>query len=55
MMADVNNVQTKNSFIVQTVPELRARIMRNQNWNEIAAYQALNFFNGNEESAKKDM
>jgi len=38
MMADTNNVQTKNSFIVQTVPEIRAKIMRNKNWNEIAAF-----------------
>jgi hypothetical protein len=33
-----NTVAQKNSFIVQQIPEYRAKIMRDRNWKEIAEY-----------------
>ena len=35
LMADTN-VQSKNSFIVQVMPEVRSRIMAGKNWGAIA-------------------
>jgi len=43
LMAD-NPVPTKNSFIVQQIPELRVKIMRERNWKEIAEYQIQHYF-----------
>lgn len=40
-----NAIASKNSFIVQMVPELRANIMRDRDWRAIADYQIKNFFN----------
>lgn len=37
-LMEVSAVPTKNSFIVQQLPEIRPRVMRNRNWNEIAEY-----------------
>ena len=38
LMAD-NNIRSNNSFIVEVLPELRARIVNGRNWKEIALYQ----------------
>ena len=43
LMADTN-VQSKNSFIVQVMPEVRSRIMAGKNWGQIAKQQAETFF-----------
>ena len=37
MMGD-NGVAQKNSFIVQSIPEMRSNIMRNRDWKAIAKY-----------------
>jgi zinc finger MYND domain-containing protein 10 len=37
-------VAQRNSFIVQQIPEYRARIMQGRNWREIADYQVQKFF-----------
>jgi hypothetical protein len=37
-MTQENNVAQKNSFIVQQIPEMRAKIMKNRNWKDIADY-----------------
>lgn len=34
---------------------MRARIMRDRDWKDIADYQIRKFFNKNEESVKEDM
>ena len=50
-----NTVAQKNSFIVQQIPEFRAKIMRDRNWKEIAEYQVRKFFTQDEKSLKEDM
>lgn len=41
---------------MQQIPELRAKILRDRDWREIAEYQARKFFNqGDESSLKEDM
>jgi hypothetical protein len=37
LMAD-NNIKSSNSFIVEVLPELRARIVNKRNWQDIAKY-----------------
>ncbi len=37
LMAD-NNIKSSSSFIVEVLPELRARIVNGRNWKEIAVY-----------------
>lgn len=37
LMAD-NNIKSSSSFIVEVLPELRARIVNGRNWKEIAQY-----------------
>jgi len=37
-MTQENNVAQKNSFIVQQIPEMRAKIMKNRDWKDIADY-----------------
>ncbi len=37
-MTQENSVAQKNSFIVQQIPEMRAKIMKDRNWKDIAAY-----------------
>lgn len=54
MMAD-NNVKQNSSLIVEVLPEIRARILNGKNWNEIAIYQARNFFNSDAKQAKDDI
>uniref|UniRef100_A0A7S3CPS8 MYND-type domain-containing protein n=1 Tax=Strombidium rassoulzadegani TaxID=1082188 RepID=A0A7S3CPS8_9SPIT len=44
LMGD-NPIAQKNSFIVQQMPEMRAKIMANRDWNAIAKYQMDHFFN----------
>lgn len=50
-----NSVVQKNSFIVQQIPELRSKILRDRNWREIAQYQVKHFFTKDEQSVKEDM
>lgn len=50
-----SSVTQKNNFIVQQMPELRARIMRDRDWREIADYQRRKFFTQDEQSVKEDM
>ena len=54
MMGD-NAVAQKNSFIVQSIPEMRSNIMRNRDWKAIAKYQMDNFFNKDANDPKEDM
>ena len=54
LMADTN-VQSKNSFIVQTLPEVRSRLLAGKNWSQIAKMQTEEFFNNNSKSAKEDL
>jgi len=37
LMAD-NNVRQNSSFVVEVLPEIRARILNGRNWSEIAKY-----------------
>jgi hypothetical protein len=37
-MTGDNAIAHKNSFIVQQMPEIRVRILRNRNFDEIAKY-----------------
>ena len=53
--ADPGAVSGSNAFIVQTLPEIRTRLLANRNWNEIAAKQALTFFSANSQQEKADM
>lgn len=54
-MVQESSVAQKNSFIVQQIPEYRAKIMKDRDWREIAEYQVRKFFNGDEKSLKEDM
>lgn len=53
-MVQENPVPSKNSFIVQQVPEFRLK-MKDRNWPAIAAYQAKHFFSQDDKSLKEDM
>merc|ERR1712127_267926 len=50
-----NNIKQSSSFIVEVLPELRAKIVNGRNWKEIAAYQMKNFFSPDSKQAKEDM
>lgn len=50
-----SNVRSQNSFIVEVLPELRARIVNGRNWKEIAEYQFKSFFSPNAKQAKEDL
>lgn len=54
LMGD-NNVKQTSSFVVEVMPEIRTRILRDKNWNEIAAYQVANFFRPGNESNNEDL
>lgn len=54
LMAD-NNVKQNNTFVVEVLPEIRARIMNGRNWGEIAKYQAEGAFNPSSKAQKEDM
>lgn len=54
LMAD-NNVKQNSSFIVEVLPEIRARILNGKNWQEIAKYQAENFYSKDNKNNKEDM
>ena len=54
LMADTN-VQSKNSFIVQTLPEIRSRLMARKNWGQIAKTQMEQFFHKDAAGAKEDL
>ena len=54
LMAD-SNIKSSSSFIVEVLPELRAKILNGRNWNEIAKYQVKNFFSPDSKQAKEDM
>eukprot|EP00347_Sterkiella_histriomuscorum_P019773 403340343 len=49
-----NSVPSKNSFIVQQIPEFRLK-MKDRNWKEIAEYQMRTFFTQDEQTLKEDM
>lgn len=55
MMTGDVNIATNNPFIVQQLPEIRARIMNGKNWNAIAKYQVDNFFTQTVEAIKEEM
>lgn len=54
MMAD-SNIKTSSAFVVEVLPELRARIVNGRNWRDIANYQLKEFFSPNSKQAKEDM
>jgi len=54
MMTD-NPIAQKNSFIVQQLPEIRARIMKGRDWKAIAKYQLDNFFNKSMDNVDDEM
>ena len=54
-MQDPGNITTQNAFVVQTMPEIRERIMKGKNWPEICRYQLENQFSDDGRGAKKDM
>ncbi len=49
-----NTTATKNSFIVQQIPEIRLKF-KDKDWKEIAKYQVELFFNPDDKSAKEDL
>ena len=54
LMADTN-VQSKNSFIVQTLPEIRTKLLAGKNWGQIARTQMEKFFHKDAAGAKEDL
>lgn len=54
LMAD-NNIKSGSSFIVEVLPELRAKIVNGRNWKEIAKFQIANYFSPDAKQAKEDM
>lgn len=44
IQGDPGAVSTSNAFVVQTLPEIRTRLLANKNWREIANQQANTFF-----------
>lgn len=54
LMGD-SNIAQKNSFIVQQLPEMRARIMKDRDWKAIAKYQLQNFFNKDAQNTKEEL
>jgi zinc finger MYND domain-containing protein 10 len=50
-----SNVSSANAFIVQTLPEIRNKIMQGKNWPEICRDTLQNQFNADSSAAKKDM
>ena len=44
IQGDPGAVSTSNAFVVQTLPEIRTRLLANKNWREIADQQANTFF-----------
>jgi len=54
LMADTN-VQSKNSFIVQTLPEIRTKLLAGKNWGQIAKTQMEKYFHKDAAGAKEDL
>jgi len=54
-MQQCANVQKKDPFMVQQMPELRNRILEGRNWEEIASYQAENFFSQTKDKREFDL
>uniref|UniRef100_A0A7S3N1S5 MYND-type domain-containing protein n=1 Tax=Strombidium inclinatum TaxID=197538 RepID=A0A7S3N1S5_9SPIT len=54
MMGD-NPIGQTNSFIVQQLPEMRVKIMRDRDWPAIAKYQMQNFFNTEVNNPKDEL
>jgi hypothetical protein len=50
-----SNIKSSNTFVVEVIPEFRARILNGRNWKEIALYQMKNFFSPDSKQAKEDM
>ena len=55
MSQDPGNVPTSNAFVVQTLPEIRTRLLANKNFGSIANDQRNTFFAKNSEQEKADM
>lgn len=55
MRGDPGAVSTSNAFIVQTLPEIRTRLLAKKNWREIADQQAKTFFKKGSAQEKADM
>jgi len=54
-MQQCNAVQVHNQFMVQQIPELRNSIIEGKNWEEIARYQAENYFSKNKDKREFDL
>lgn len=46
---------SNNPFIVQQMPDIRNRVLKDRDWKEIAAYQKQNFFTSSIEAQKEEM
>lgn len=54
MMPD-NNIKSSNSFIVEVLPELRAKIYNGRDWKKIAKKHQEVYFNPTTKEAKEDL
>lgn len=54
LMAD-SNIKSSSAFVIEILPELRARIVNGRNWKDIAMYQMKEFFSPDSKQAKEDM
>mmetsp|Transcript_292 Transcript_292/g.448 ORF Transcript_292/g.448 Transcript_292/m.448 type:complete len:110 (-) Transcript_292:413-742(-) len=52
---DPGAVSTSNAFVVETLPEIRTRLLANRNWRELAQQQAQTFFAKDSAQEKADM
>lgn len=50
-----SSLTQSNAFIVEALPELRTRIMKDKDWKKIAAMQGITFFAKDTKQAKEDM
>jgi zinc finger MYND domain-containing protein 10 len=50
-----NNIKSTSSFIVEVLPELRAKIYNNRNWKTIAMQQMSTYFRPDTKQAKEDL
>ena len=44
-----------NSFIVQTLPEIRINLTKNKDWKKIATLQAASYWKAGSDQEKQDM
>ena len=55
IQGEPGNLSGSNAFIVQTLPEIRTRLLASKNWKTIAKEQSETFFAKNSEYEKADM